>query len=49
MWHLKTITKPVIVGTLGMIKKGQIKTLKTKLIVLAYVKYKNYFEEHLIS
>ena len=50
IWHLKTTTMPVIVGALGMIKKGQINTLIRYLTVPAYMKYKKlHFAELLIS
>ena len=38
MWHLKTTT--VIVGALGMIKKGQMNKLTKYLAVPAYMEYK---------
>ena len=47
MWHLKITTVPVIVGALGMIKKGTDKHINRNLVVLADMKYKKklYFAE----
>ena len=52
--HLKITTEPVIVVSLGIIKKGQLNTLTYYLAVPAYIKYKKlhfaelliFFEQH---
>ena len=50
MWHLKTITEPVLVGTVDMIKKGtdkQIFQIPCNLSI--YEIQKLYFAEQFIS
>ena len=50
MWYLETTSESVIVGTRGMIRKGQITTLTRYLTVLPYMKDKKLlFAELLIS
>ena len=50
MWYLKITTVPVIVGALGIIRKGQINSLTRYVAVQAYIKYENFhFQESFIS